>query len=200
MPINMAEAPFANAAMGRWLRPLSRLSDGGDSGRDSPWSDGHETELRRQSDKEASRWYHRAQKAEDELAQLKAATAGREGAVRHLKETEGDLYTEAAVLRCMMRRWDPRNWAALAVHALKGDDGETDRRSEIASASVFEPVLAPLLLRATACLKARHEWEEAHTREHMGQDYLCPPVVPHHETAIDVLHVYLRSGGSCHGV
>ena len=86
---------FSNLRRSR--RPPGRLSDGADSGGDSPWSAEHETELLRDAQAQLILWRTRARDAEKQLVSLKAATAGREGAVRHLNDTEGDMYNEAKV-------------------------------------------------------------------------------------------------------
>ena len=86
----------------------------------SPWSDGHETELRRRADLQIEYWRARAKKAESDNITLRAAMAAKVGAVGFMQSGISYFYVQARALRLILARWDPRNWAELCILALRG--------------------------------------------------------------------------------
>ena len=85
----------------------------------SPWSAAAETELRQKAERSYSHWKARATELEAELRAARAAL--KEGTtIRFMERDDCHFSQEADVLRQKMGRWDKRNWAELAILALRG--------------------------------------------------------------------------------
>lgn len=103
-------------------RRSGRLADlGTDSPRaGSPWSAQHEVELRRIADQHYSVQKARAEKAEKELMQLRAAHTTDDAQLAFIPTGQSNYYKEVAVLQVRLGRWHPDNLADLIGNALAG--------------------------------------------------------------------------------
>ena len=126
---------------------LAAFSSGPDSGRASPWSAQHETELRRNAEYERNYWKARAGELQEELTRLRAAANEQQGVVHFMDRNSSHFGDEVRILREKLRRWDKRNWAELVVSALKGQkgSGQMDYTCDIRDCVAFKGALHHIL-------------------------------------------------------
>ena len=95
-------------------------------------------------EREAARWRKRAREAEAEVKTLRAAAAATAGSVAFMAPTEGNFYTQAAILRQFLRRWNADNVSELCILALEDIEG-VDRTREIKHTVAFQFELKRIL-------------------------------------------------------